>query len=157
MAAGVEEQHPGLGGVDAAELVAQGEGRQFAALTGQLADSRQRVNSLPRHEAVLGQLTRDYDIAKTQYEAQLAKQTTARQAAEIEKLDNNMVFRIAEPAVPPLDPYAPNRLRLLLIGLGVALTLGIGLVFLAEQFDSSFKDVEELRERARIAVPRRWF
>jgi polysaccharide biosynthesis transport protein len=126
--------------------------QQRTGLIAQLADSRERVNSLPKHEHVLGQLTRDYDIAKTQYEAQLAKQTTARQAAEIEKLDNNMVFRIAEPAKPPLDPYSPNRLRLLLIGLGAALAVGIGLVFLVEQFDSTFKDVEELQGKTGLAV-----
>jgi polysaccharide biosynthesis transport protein len=126
--------------------------QQRTELAALVADSRQRVNSLPKHEYVLGQLTRDYDIAKTQYEAQLAKQTTARQSAEIEKLDNNMVFRIAEPAKPPLDPYAPNRLRLLLIGLGVALALGIGLVFLVEQFDSTFRDVEELQGKTGLAV-----
>ena len=116
--------------------------QQRTALLGQVESSRQRVNSLPRHEYVLGTLTRDYDIAKGQYEAQLAKQTSARQTSEIEKLDNNMVFRIAEPAKPPLDPYAPNRLRLLLIGL----------VFLLEQFDASFKDVEELQGKTGLAV-----
>jgi succinoglycan biosynthesis transport protein ExoP len=126
--------------------------QQRTALIASLADSRQKVNSLPRHEFVLGQLNRDYDIAKTQYEAQLAKQTAARQAAQIEKLDNNMVFRIAEPAKAPLDPYAPNRLRLLLIGLGVALAVGLGLVFLVEQFDSSFKDVEELQGKTGLSV-----
>jgi polysaccharide biosynthesis transport protein len=126
--------------------------QQRTGLVSQIEESRQRVNSMPRHEQALGQLTRDYDIAKTQYEAQLAKQTAARQAAEIEKLDNNMVFRIAEPAKPPLDPYAPNRLRLVLIGLGVALALGIGLVFLVEQFDSSFRDVEELQGKTGLAV-----
>lgn len=126
--------------------------QQRTALTGRLADSRQRVNSLPRHEYMLGTLQRDYDIAKTQYEAQLVKQTAARQTAEIEKLDNNMVFRIAEPAKPPLDPYAPNRLRIALIGLGVALALGIGLVFLVEQFDSSFRDVEELQGKTGLSV-----
>jgi len=126
--------------------------QQRTALTGRLADSRQRVNSLPRHEYVLGTLQRDYDIAKTQYEAQLVKQTAARQTAEIEKLDNNMVFRIAEPAKPPLDPYAPNRLRIALIGMGVALALGIALVFLVEQFDSSFRDVEELQGKTGLSV-----
>jgi polysaccharide biosynthesis transport protein len=126
--------------------------QQRTALTTQMADSRERVNSMPRHEGVLGSLKRDYDIAKTQYETQLAKQTSARQAAEIEKLDNNMVFRIAEPAKPPLDPYAPNRLYILLVGLGVALGLGIGLVFLVEQFDSSFRDVEELQGKTGLAV-----
>jgi len=126
--------------------------QQRTTLTAQLEDYNQRVNSLPRHEQALGQMTREYGIAKTQYEAQLAKQTAARQAAQIERIDNSVVFRVVEPAKPPLDPFAPNRLRLLLIGLGAALAAGIGLVFLAEQFDSSFKDVEELQGKTGLAV-----
>jgi succinoglycan biosynthesis transport protein ExoP len=126
--------------------------QQQAAMRGQIATQTQRVNSTPVHEQTLNQLTREQVMARFQLEDQLAKQSAARQATQIAQIDHSVVFRVVEPAKPPLDPYSPNRLRLLLMGLGAALGLGIGMVFLVESTDTSFKDMEDLQAQTGLPV-----
>ena len=50
----------------------------------------------------------------------------------------SVVFRIMEPAIPATTPSAPKRPRLLLMSLALSTGLAIGLVLLAEYFDTSF-------------------
>jgi polysaccharide chain length determinant protein (PEP-CTERM system associated) len=119
--------------------------QQRTALNDQLPDYQKRVNASPRHEQALGQLTREYGVTKTQYEEQLTKQSEFRRAAQLSRITHNVVFRIIEPALPPLDPFAPNRLRLLLVGLMAALGSGIGVALMLEKADTTFKDVEDLQ------------
>jgi capsular exopolysaccharide synthesis family protein len=126
--------------------------QQKASITGQLASQTQRVNSTPRHEQTLSQLTREQSMARFQLEDQLAKQSAARQATQMAQIDHSVTFRVVEPAKPPLDPFSPNRMRLLLIGLAAALGLGFGMVFLVESTDSSFKDMEDLQAKTGLPV-----
>src|SRR5580765_872449 len=48
--------------------------QERSAMSTQLASYRQHVNATPHHEQALAQLTREYDITKTEYGAQLQKQ-----------------------------------------------------------------------------------
>src|SRR5262245_9118012 len=56
-------------------------------------------------------------------------------------------FRVLEPALPPEGPAAPNRLRLLIMGLLVALAAAGAAVMAREQFDTAFHS--ERRDGAR--------
>jgi hypothetical protein len=47
---------------------------------------------------------------------------------------------------------APNRLRLLAVGLLMAIAAGIGAALLAEQFDATFHSSESLREFTSVPV-----
>jgi capsular exopolysaccharide synthesis family protein len=125
---------------------------QRAPINAQLTEFNRRVDSTPRHEGALAQLTREYGIARDQLEDQLTRQSVARQHDQIERIDHSVVFRVVEPAKAPLDPYFPNRLYLVLIGLGSAIGLGLGLVLLVESSDSSFKDVEDLQAKSGLPV-----
>jgi len=61
-------------------------------------------------------------------------------------------FRILDPAIPATSPSAPNRFRLLLIGLMLSGMLAAGVVKLAEHRDTSFHTVNELRTFAKVPV-----
>jgi polysaccharide chain length determinant protein (PEP-CTERM system associated) len=126
--------------------------QQKTALNNQMPDYQKRVNASPRHEQALGQLTREYGVTKTQYEEQLTKQSESRRSAQLSRITHTMVFRIIEPALPPLDPYAPNRLRLLLVGLLAAAGSGIGVALMLERADTTFKDVEDLQAPTGLRV-----
>jgi capsular exopolysaccharide synthesis family protein len=127
--------------------------QERTALANQLDGYRQHVNATPRHEQALGQMTREYDITKAEYEAQLHKQTDTHQEEQLQKVANNgPVFRIVEPARVPLDPVSPNRLRLLALGILAGIGLGMATAFLAENVDSSFKDVDEFQNQTGLTV-----
>jgi hypothetical protein len=54
--------------------------------------------------------------------------------------------------VPPEGPSDPNRMRLLFMGLLLALAAMAGAVVLGEQFDTSFHNVDEVREFTGVPV-----
>ena len=61
-------------------------------------------------------------------------------------------FRVVEEAVPPAQPAGPNRMRLLTVGLVLAL-FGAGLtVLVAEHLDGSFHSAGDLRRFTRVPV-----
>jgi capsular exopolysaccharide synthesis family protein len=127
--------------------------QERSALSTQLASYRQHVNATPRHEQALAQMTREYDITKTEYAAQLQKQIDTHRDEQIQKIANNgLVFRVVEPARVPLDPVSPNRLRLLALGLFAGFGFGIAMAFLAEHVDSSFRDVDEFQSETGLSV-----
>ncbi len=113
---------------------------------------QRRLEEIPRVEQELLSLTRDYDNTRKSYQALLAKRTDARLAENLEMRRQSEQFRILEEATPPGSPFAPNPLLLLTMGLAAGAALGVGLVFLREEFDQSFVDANAL-EDAFPAVP----
>ena len=69
-------------------------------------------------------------------------------SAELEQRQKSEQFRVIEPARLPESPTGPNRLRLLLVGLVLALGAAGAAVVIAEQVDTSFRRADE----ARVAV-----
>ena len=61
-------------------------------------------------------------------------------------------YRVLEPAVAPTDSSGPARKRLLLMSLVLCLGLAAVAVFIAEQFDTSFHNIDELRMFTQVPV-----
>jgi hypothetical protein len=95
---------------------------------------------------------RDYASAKENFDVLARKFDEARLAESVEAGHQGENFRILDAAVPPEGPSAPNRLRLLLMGLLLAMATMAGAVVLAEQFDTSFHNVDEVREFTGVPV-----
>jgi capsular exopolysaccharide synthesis family protein len=62
------------------------------------------------------------------------------------------MLRVVEPARVPLQPYAPHRARILIMGLLAGLGLGVVAAFFAEQADTSLKDVDEVQRFTGLPV-----
>jgi protein tyrosine kinase modulator len=111
-----------------------------------LALYQARVENTPRREQEFLDLSRDYDTTRELYQTLLKRYEEAQLAESLElRQKGGEQFRISESAAPPNEPFAPRRKRLLLMGLLLSLALGVGVAFLAEQFDTSFHSVDELR------------
>jgi len=87
------------------------------------------------------------------------------------ELSRRAEFRVLDPAIPP-STAAPDRLRLVLLGVLAAVGATAAAVLLAERLDTSFYSCDELRAFTRVPVlaaipqivttadvasPRRWF
>ena len=117
-----------------------------------IAVLQQRFDSTPGVQEGYLQMQRDYASAKENYDVLARRFDEARLAESVEAGHQGENFRILDSAVPPEGPSAPNRLRLVLMGLLLALAAMAGVVVLAEQFDTSFHNVDEVREFTGVPV-----
>jgi len=111
----------------------------------QISLYQERVQSSPAVEQQYKELTRGYDTALLSYNELQKKRDDSAMATNLERKQEGEQFRVLDPANLPDKPSFPNRPLFALGGLGGGLALGLGLAFLLEMKDSSFKterDVE---------------
>jgi capsular exopolysaccharide synthesis family protein len=87
-----------------------------------------------------------------QFHALLDKQLDTKLAQGFESAESGIAFTVAEPAGLPAAPFSPQRLRLILMGLGAGLGLGLGLIFLLEQNDTTFGNVDDFQSFTTLPV-----
>ena len=111
-----------------------------------------RFDSTPGVQEGYLQLQRDYSSAKENYDVASRRLDEARLSESIETGHQGENFRILDSAVPPEGPSAPDRLRLVLMGLLLALAAMAAAIVVAEQLDRSFHSVDEVREFTAVPV-----
>jgi polysaccharide biosynthesis transport protein len=117
-----------------------------------IAIYQQRVENTPRREQEFQALLRDYQAAKEIYGSLQRRQEEAQLAESMEQRQKGEQIQILDPAIASQQPAAPNRLHLIFMGLLLSLGLAIGAVVLAEQLDTSFHNVDDLRAFSRVPV-----
>jgi protein tyrosine kinase modulator len=121
-------------------------------LRGQIAAYSSRLENAPRRQQELQQISQDYRTTKELYDSLLKRYEEAQLAEGKEPGSRRPRFRILDAAVPPREPIAPNRILLLLVALVASVAVGAAAVAAAEQLDTSFHGVEELRAFTRVPV-----
>ncbi|HVR28419.1 MAG TPA: AAA family ATPase [Thermoanaerobaculia bacterium] len=119
---------------------------------GQMERARQQSDAAPRHEMTLQVMQREYDGNRAQYDTLVKRLQESSLALRLEKADDGAVLRVVEQARVPLQPYAPQRVRILLVGLAAGLGLGVVAVFLAEQVDTTLQDVDDVQRFTGLPV-----
>jgi polysaccharide chain length determinant protein (PEP-CTERM system associated) len=125
---------------------------EAATLQRSLGEYQQRVENVPRTEQEYQKLARDYETTKDLYRSLLTRQSQAEVAENMEQRQKGEQFRVIEPAVAASRPTAPDRPKLIGLGLLLALGLAVAAVIAAEQLDTSFHTVDDLRRHARAPV-----
>ncbi len=105
-----------------------------------------RAERLPKIEAELSSINRDYTINKVQYDTLLKRRESAKISQEAENAGDQVKFKIVEPPHVSFTPTSPNRPIFNAAVLIVALGGGLGLVFLFGQFSPVVHDQKTLRE-----------
>jgi succinoglycan biosynthesis transport protein ExoP len=123
-----------------------------AALRQTIANVEQRLEAVPEREQEFARLTRDQQASKGLYDSLLKKLDEAQLGENLETDRHGEQFRVLEDALPPSAPVAPNRPRLVILGLILAIAAGVGAVLAAEQFDETFHDVDDLRNFTKVPV-----
>ncbi|HXH81393.1 MAG TPA: hypothetical protein VNN07_00525 [Candidatus Tectomicrobia bacterium] len=137
---------------DQAAVEAKTTAEEIANLNRQIAVYQRRLENMPKREQELALITRDYETTRDTFRSLLAKRSEADIAADLEQRQKGEQFRIIEPARVPDRPIGPNRLRLLLVGLALALGAAVAAVVLAEQVDTSFRRADEARSAVALPV-----
>ena len=111
-----------------------------------------RVENVPKREQEFKELSRDYDTTKELYASLQKRYEEAQLAESMEQGQKGEQFRILDPAVPSQEPMAPDRLRLLLVGVALSLGLAAAAVVGAEQLNAAFHSVDDLRAFTSVPV-----
>lgn len=117
---------------------------QKEELKKRLADVEQSILQTPLVDRALKSLNRDYENAQQKYNDVRAKAMEAQIAENVEEASKAERFVIVEPPTLPDEPIKPNRLQLIVFGLGASLFAGLGSVVGIEFIDGSIRGANVL-------------
>ncbi len=106
-----------------------------------MASYEAHIRTMPQAERDLAKLTRISKVNADIYTFLLQKHEEAR-IAQASTLSN---INIVDPAITPEKPVKPKKKQYLLLGLLLAMGLGVGLAFLQEYLDDTIKSADEAK------------
>jgi len=122
------------------------------SLRQQISAVEGRLESMPARQQEIAMVSRDRQSAKDLYDSLLKRYEEAQIAESMETDRRGERFRILEAAVAPEGPSAPHRPYLLILGVLAAIGLAAAAVIIAEQFDTTFHSLDELRTFTTVPV-----
>src|SRR5256712_4988949 len=117
-----------------------------------IATYDRRVDATPRLEQEYQELFGDYKTMKDLYNTLLQRYQEALMAESIDHGKKGDQVRLLDPAILSTRPAAPNRLRLIFIGLILSIGLAGATVWLIEHRDTSFHTLTELEAFTKLPV-----
>ena len=117
-----------------------------------IAQVEKRLESVPYRQNEYAAISRDHSAKREQYESLVKRYEEAQLGQSMESENQGERFKVLEGAIAPSGPVAPNRMRLVIMGLFLAGLAASLAVLLAEQFDTSFHSVDDLRQFTRVPV-----
>ncbi len=111
-----------------------------------VAKLQEHVETLPKVEAELQRLNRDYEVHRENYTTLVARRESAKMAEEVENTGEQVKFQVIDPPRVPIKPSAPNRPLLSSAVLGGALGGSIALALLLAQLRPVFYESQTLGE-----------
>ncbi|PYO17158.1 MAG: hypothetical protein DMD88_21280, partial [Candidatus Rokuibacteriota bacterium] len=113
---------------------------------------QRRVENSPQREQEFQELSRGFETAKESYASLVKRYEDAQMAENMEQSRQGEQFRILDSAIPAKQPLAPNRVRLLLVGVLLSLGAAAAAAVLAERLDTSFHTFDDLRSFTKVPV-----
>jgi polysaccharide chain length determinant protein (PEP-CTERM system associated) len=117
-----------------------------------IATYQARIENTPIRELDMSKMVRESSSLNETYQSLLRKNVEAQQAENLERRQKGEQFRIIDPARIPVKPFKPDTFKVLLIGLILGFGSGLGMVFVREQMDRSFRDSDDLETTLGLRV-----
>ena len=100
----------------------------------------------------LNKIGRGYEITLKKYQDLLAKSLESELSENMEKKLKAEQFQVLDPANLPLNPIRPDRMMIVLVGLFAGLAGGVGLAFLLDNLNTSFKRSEDINSYVNVPL-----
>ncbi len=109
-----------------------------------IKDFEDRLMQSPQVEREYRNLTRDYENALAKYQEVKSKQLEAQLSESLERERKGERFSLIEPPQLPEEPYKPNRVIIMALGIVFSFVGSIGNVFLKESLDESIYSIKDI-------------
>jgi polysaccharide chain length determinant protein (PEP-CTERM system associated) len=107
-----------------------------------IARNRSLLQNIPAAKAKLDDLEREKQSQKNLYESMLSRQGQSEVSKQMTVQDKSTVFRVVDPALLPIKPVSPDRVKLIVLGILAGIGCGIGVIVLKDQLDDSVKNID---------------
>jgi capsular exopolysaccharide synthesis family protein len=125
--------------------ITRGRAAQLEEEFSALKSNAQDVN---RKEFVVQALERDVETNRQLYDMFLTRFKETNQATDVESAN----ARVIDTALVPERPIKPRKVRIVLAAVLLALLIGVGLAFLVEHLDNTFKTGQDLEEALQVPL-----
>ena len=125
---------------------------RVAEYDGRYKQLKDKALSVPKVEAELAQLNRDYEVNKKNYELLVSRRESAEISGDMESAEGVASIRVVEPPRVSPRPVYPNRPLLIFGALLAALGAGVGASFLLTRIWPTFVDSASLREVSGLPI-----
>jgi len=134
------------------QLQLQGLNNELGALRtdrrmveGQTIELDRKVQVAPEVERQYLELTRDLDLARQQYQDVKARQMAAERAGVLEEEELSQRYVVTQTPRLPFGPAFPNRPLFIVIGVFLALTIGVAYGMIAEALDGTVRTTRDVQ------------
>jgi uncharacterized protein involved in exopolysaccharide biosynthesis len=115
-------------------------------LVAALDQLRNRLRLIPEYQSTLERLNREIAQATQLLEKFKSQQQTSNISQALLGDASVPKYKVIEPAKLPMQPFSPNRKKIIAMGILMGLVVGGAAVLLLELMDKSFKHVEDVEE-----------
>jgi polysaccharide chain length determinant protein (PEP-CTERM system associated) len=122
-------------------------------------DLHRKINEFTRKTQVssmvqmeYSKLIQEYENSSKQYQETLAKLNDAKLAHEINEVQLGERFTVIEEPQIPLKPKKPDKIKIMLAGVFLALCAGLFASVVAENIDHTIKSPEQLQKLTKLPV-----
>src|SRR5688572_3774599 len=116
-----------------------------------LEEELERARRIADIDAVYAELTRDYEVNRDVYQDLLKRRENARVSMSLDAEHRGLTFRVQEPAALPLQASGLRFMHLSAVGMAVAITVPLSLLWLLVRFDPRVRSPQQLA--AAVPVP----
>jgi capsular polysaccharide biosynthesis protein len=110
-----------------------------------IAKNQALLRQIPTVKAELEKRDVDKKKQKELYDQLLSRQGQSEVSKQMEVQDKTTTFRIVDPAVLPVKPVSPNRVRIILMGIIAGIGAAYGLLFGLDQLSNTVKSTDMLK------------
>jgi len=123
-----------------------------AELSRQQQQAKNVLGGMPKEQEEWTRLQRDRTVYQHIYDDLLNKSETARVSKDLELTDKGTTFKVVDPAVLPVFPVQPDRIKFILAGILLGIACGVGAVLGIDYLNHSFKDEDSIEESLKVPV-----
>lgn len=115
------------------------------AIKRNIASNQALLNSIPSAKGGLEKLEIEMKNRKAIFDQLMAKHGQSEVSKQMEVQDKTTNFRIVDPAILPVKPISPNRVKIILLGIVAGIASAFGLLFVMDYLDNSVRSMEVLK------------